>query len=153
MADGAACEAGDTLHSWPRLRATGGMVDASRPATLGERYACTMFVELPRTETVIAIEEGAARLEMRVHGRALLHAGIWINRGVLAPGYLADVNLIDFDNLSLPQPEYVNDLPNGAGRYIQGSTGYDYTIVNGDVFMDHGTHTGTLAGRLVRSGR
>jgi hypothetical protein len=61
------------------------MVDASRPATLGERYACTMFVELPRTETVIAIEEGAARLEMRVHGRELSHAGIWINRGVLAP--------------------------------------------------------------------
>jgi hypothetical protein len=85
MADGAACEAGDTLHSWPCLRATGGMVDASRPATLGERYACTMFVELPRTETVIAIEEGAARLEMRVHGRELSHAGIWINRGVLAP--------------------------------------------------------------------
>jgi hypothetical protein len=44
-----------------------------------------MFVELPRTEMVIAIEEGAVPLEMRVHGRALLHAGIWINRGVLAP--------------------------------------------------------------------
>ena len=53
--------------------------------SLGERYACTMFVELPRTEMVIAIEEGAVPLEMRVHGRALLHAGIWINRGVLAP--------------------------------------------------------------------
>ena len=74
-------------------------------------------------------------------------------RGRLQAGNFADINVIDFDNLSLPQPEYVNDLPNGAGRYIQGSTGYDYTIVNGDVFMDHGTHTGTLAGRLVRSGR
>jgi hypothetical protein len=45
----------------------------------------------------------------------------------------------------------VNDLPNGAGRYIQGASGYDYTIVNGEVFMDHGVHTGTLAGRVVRS--
>ena len=73
------------------------------------------------------------------------------DRGALRVGAYADVNVIDFDNLSLPQPQYVNDFPNGAGRYIQGSSGYDYTIVNGDVFMDHGQHTGTLAGRVVRS--
>ena len=73
------------------------------------------------------------------------------DRGVLAEGKFADVNVIDFENLSLPQPEYVNDLPNGAGRYIQGSSGYDYTIVNGEIFMDHGEHTGNLPGRLVRS--
>ena len=71
--------------------------------------------------------------------------------GSARDGAFADVNVIDFDNLTLPQPEYVNDLPNGAGRYVQGSSGYDYTIVNGEVFMDHGQHTGTLAGRLVRS--
>jgi N-acyl-D-amino-acid deacylase len=73
------------------------------------------------------------------------------DRGVLRPGAYADVNVIDFDNLTLPQPEFVHDLPNGAGRYIQGSSGYDYTIVNGQVFMDHGQHTDTLAGRVVRS--
>ena len=55
------------------------------------------------------------------------------------------------DGLHLPQPEYVNDLPNGAGRYVQGSSGYDYTLVNGYVFMDHGEHTGALAGRMLRS--
>ena len=53
--------------------------------------------------------------------------------------------------LHLPVPEYVHDFPNGAGRYIQGSSGYDYTLVNGEVFMDHGEHTGALAGRLLRS--
>ena len=74
-------------------------------------------------------------------------------RGRLAAGNYADINVIDFENLSLPQPEYVNDLPNGAGRYIQGSSGYDYTLVNGEVFMDHGQHAGALPGRLVRSGR
>jgi N-acyl-D-amino-acid deacylase len=73
------------------------------------------------------------------------------DRGVLRPGAYADVNVIDFDNLTLPQPEFVNDLPNGAGRYIQGASGYDYTIVNGEVFMDHGVHAGALAGRVVRS--
>ena len=72
-------------------------------------------------------------------------------RGVLAPGAYADLNVIDFEGLSLPAPEYVTDLPGGAGRYIQRSTGYDYTIVNGEVFMDHGVHTGALAGRMLRS--
>ena len=72
-------------------------------------------------------------------------------RGRVQVGNYADLNVIDFDAMSLPQPEYVHDLPNGAGRYIQGSTGYDYTIVNGQVFMDHGEHVGTLAGRVVRS--
>jgi N-acyl-D-amino-acid deacylase len=73
------------------------------------------------------------------------------DRGVLRAGAYADANVIDLDDLTLPQPEFVNDLPNGAGRYIQGASGYDYTIVNGEVFMDHGQHTGQLAGRVVRS--
>ncbi len=73
------------------------------------------------------------------------------DRGVLRPGAFADVNVIDLDNLTLPQPEFVHDLPHGAGRYIQAATGYDYTIVNGQVFMDHGAHTGVLSGRVVRS--
>jgi N-acyl-D-aspartate/D-glutamate deacylase len=51
----------------------------------------------------------------------------------------------------LPHPQYVHDFPNEAGRYIQGSSGYDYTLVNGYVFMDHGEHTGALAGRMLRS--
>ena len=73
------------------------------------------------------------------------------DRGLLREGAYADVNVIDFDHLTLPQPEFVHDLPNGAGRYIQGASGYDYTIVNGQVFMDHGAPTGALAGRVVRS--
>ncbi|MFT7600683.1 MAG: N-acyl-D-amino-acid deacylase [Acidimicrobiales bacterium] len=72
-------------------------------------------------------------------------------RGRLIEGNFADVNVIDFDNLQLPQPEYVFDFPNGAGRYIQKSSGYDYTVVNGEVFMDHGEHTGSLAGQTLRS--
>ena len=71
------------------------------------------------------------------------------DRGVLRPGAYADVNVIDFDNLTLPQPEFVHDLPNGAGRYIQGSSGYDYTIVNGAGL--HGPrHPHRRAGRTGR---
>ena len=72
-------------------------------------------------------------------------------RGRLVEGAYADINVIDFDNLRLPQPEYVFDFPNGAGRYIQRASGYDYTIVNGQVFMDHGEHTGAFAGTTLRS--
>lgn len=85
MADGVELAGGEALHAWPKVRSGGKLVDLARPAALGERFACTMFVELPRTETSIVLQEGRARLEMRVHGRELTHAGIWINRGVLAP--------------------------------------------------------------------
>jgi N-acyl-D-aspartate/D-glutamate deacylase len=72
------------------------------------------------------------------------------DRGVLTPDAFADVNVFDPDALVLPQPRYVHDLPGGAGRYVQGSSGYDWTLVNGEVFMDHGEHTGALAGQLLR---
>jgi N-acyl-D-amino-acid deacylase len=73
------------------------------------------------------------------------------DRGVLRPGAYADVNVIDFDGLTLHQPEFVHDFPGGAGRYIQRADGYDCTIVNGQVFMEQGEHTGALAGTLLRS--
>ncbi len=45
----------------------------------------------------------------------------------------------------------MHDFPHGAGRYVQEATGYDYTLVNGQVFMDHGEHTGVFAGRLLKN--
>ena len=72
------------------------------------------------------------------------------DRGRLQPGAYADVNVIDFDHLHLPPPTYEHDFPDGAGRFVQGATGYDYTLVNGEVFMDHGEHTGVLAGAMLR---
>jgi len=73
------------------------------------------------------------------------------DRGRLAPGAYADVNVIDLDGMRLPQPEYVHDFPAGAGRYLQRARGYDWTVVNGEVFMERGAHTGALAGRTLRS--
>jgi len=72
-------------------------------------------------------------------------------RGLLAPGAHADVNVLDPEALGLPLPEHVRDLPGGAGRLIQRAEGYRATIVNGQVALEDGEHTGTLAGRLLRS--
>ena len=73
------------------------------------------------------------------------------DRGVLHEGAYADINVIDFDNLAMELPEYKHDFPASAGRYVQRGCGYEQVIVNGQVFMEHGEHTGALAGRTLRS--
>jgi N-acyl-D-aspartate/D-glutamate deacylase len=73
------------------------------------------------------------------------------DRGRLQPGAFADVNVFDLDAMTLHQPEYVHDFPGGAGRFVQRADGYAATVVNGQVFMEHGEHTGAFAGRLLRS--
>jgi N-acyl-D-aspartate/D-glutamate deacylase len=72
------------------------------------------------------------------------------DRGLLRPGYRADMNVIDFDRLQLGQPLVMHDLPAGGRRIIQGATGYDATMVAGVVTMRDGISTGALPGRLVR---
>lgn len=72
------------------------------------------------------------------------------DRGVLKPGYKADVNIIDFDNLCLHPPEVVNDLPAGGRRLVQRASGYEVTIISGKVAFREGEPTGELNGRLVR---
>ena len=73
------------------------------------------------------------------------------DRGRIREGSYADVNIIDFENLAIHAPEFVYDFPNGAGRYIQKASGYDLTLVNGQIFMKDGEHQGPLAGRVIRS--
>ncbi|HVJ95733.1 MAG TPA: D-aminoacylase [Acidimicrobiia bacterium] len=74
-----------------------------------------------------------------------------VDRGVLAPGQFADVNVLDLDRLALPLPEYVHDFPAGAGRYVQKSDGYRATLVNGAIFVEDGEPTGNHAGVTLRS--
>jgi N-acyl-D-aspartate/D-glutamate deacylase len=72
------------------------------------------------------------------------------DRGVLAPGYRADVNVIDYAQLRLPAPEMVSDLPAGGKRLLQRAEGYVATIVRGEVIYERGEPTGALPGRLIR---
>lgn len=71
-------------------------------------------------------------------------------RGRLAPGAFADVNVIDFEGLEMEVPEFVTDFPEAAGRFTQRARGYAYTIVNGEIVIEDGRHTGRLPGQLVR---
>jgi N-acyl-D-aspartate/D-glutamate deacylase len=75
------------------------------------------------------------------------------DRGVLAPGKKADVNLIDFQGLRVQKPEIVYDLPAGGRRLVQRVDGYKATFVSGLPVFEDGQHTGALPGRLVRAGR
>ena len=70
---------------------------------------------------------------------------------MLKPGAFADVNVFDLDALALPLPEYVHDFPAGAGRYVQKSSGYRNTLVNGRVFMEGDRPTGEHAGVTLRA--
>jgi N-acyl-D-amino-acid deacylase len=72
------------------------------------------------------------------------------DRGVLAVGRKADINVIDYDGLRLSTPEVLYDLPAGGRRITQGARGYEALIVSGVVVSRGGEPTGALPGRLVR---
>jgi N-acyl-D-aspartate/D-glutamate deacylase len=75
------------------------------------------------------------------------------DRGVLAPGFKADLNLVDHEHLNLRLPEMVHDLPAGARRLIQRADGWKATICSGEVTFEDGEHTDARPGRLIRGGQ
>ena len=72
------------------------------------------------------------------------------DRGRIAPGLRADINVIDFENLALGMPEVHHDLPAGGRRLIQKASGYRVTMVGGQIVSRNDTATGALPGKLVR---
>jgi N-acyl-D-aspartate/D-glutamate deacylase len=73
-----------------------------------------------------------------------------LDRGVLAPGYRADLNVIDFDALTARRPTMRHDLPAGGKRLVQSADGYVATVVAGQVTYENGVAAGPLPGRLIR---
>jgi len=86
------------------------------------------------------------RLQARETARAV---GLY-DRGVLKPGYRADLNVIDYDNLRLHAPQIAYDLPAGGKRLLQRASGYAATVVAGQVTYRDGEATEALPGRLLR---
>jgi N-acyl-D-aspartate/D-glutamate deacylase len=88
---------------------------------------------------VVAVQSRKTALSVGLH-----------DRGLIAPGYKADVNVIDYDKLHLHPPEVHYDLPVGGRRLLQQVDGYDATIVSGVVTRREGRATGARPGKLVR---
>jgi len=87
---------------------------------------------------------------IKAHCRDTAEAVGLLDRGILAPGYKADINIIDFEGLKLHRPEVHYDLPAGGRRLMQFADGYVATIVSGEVIYRDGKSTGARPGRLVR---
>ncbi len=87
---------------------------------------------------------------VRMLSRDSAHAVGLDDRGRIAAGYKADLNLIDLDRLHLHAPEVAHDLPTGGRRLVQRADGYVATVVDGAVVRRYGEATGALPGRLVR---
>ncbi len=94
-------------------------------------------------------------LEFLVHKQTAATARTYglHDRGVIAPGYRADLNVIDFTELHLERPIVVHDLPAGGKRIVQRSKGYRHTFVHGIEVAHDGEDTGARPGRLLRGFR
>ena len=91
-------------------------------------------------------------LEYLIH-RQTLKTARWMgfhDRGLIAPGYRADLNVIDASNMKLHLPEVIHDLPAGGRRLMQKASGYTATLLAGQVTHRDGDPTGAKPGRLVR---
>ena len=119
----------------------GAISDASFPTTLVQHWSRdrTKGEKLP-LETVIKMQTSETANLLGIE-----------DRGVIEEGYKADINVIDYEGLTLHEPEIVNDLPAGGRRLVQKASGYDYTIVSGEIAFIKGEATGVLNGRLIRN--
>jgi N-acyl-D-aspartate/D-glutamate deacylase len=104
-----------------------------------------LLSELTREQGVYSLPEAIHRIT----GKSAEIIGLK-ERGELREGWHADINIIDYENLSTCQPEYVNDFPHGGGRFIVKSQGYDATIVAGRVVVENCKHTGQRPGQVIR---
>jgi len=94
----------------------------------------------------------AFTLEQAVRMLTLVPATLWgfADRGLIREGLAADLVVFDPDTIAAEMPEVVDDLPAGARRLIQRTRGIAATVVNGEVLLRDGKHTGALAGQLLR---
>jgi N-acyl-D-aspartate/D-glutamate deacylase len=97
-------------------------------------------------------QKGAFTLEQAVRMLSFVPATLWgfADRGLVRPGFAADLVVFDPATVGPDMPEVVNDLPAGARRLVQRARGIAATVVNGEVLLRDGKHTGALPGRLLR---
>ena len=142
-------------------RTIGGRVEGTLPSATSSASATSVLWLIRRYSTFTLMHWGRDRptgrlpLPELVHGlcRATALTMGLNDRGLLAPGYKADINVIDFERLHLHPPEVSYDLPSGARRLVQRAEGYVATVLSGRTVYRDGKHSGELPGRLVRGER
>ncbi|WP_299322936.1 amidohydrolase family protein [Parasphingopyxis sp.] len=117
----------------------GTICDAASPTFMLEHWV------RDRERGTISIQNAVKR---QCHDTARLYG--LNDRGVLAPGFLADINVIDLDNIKLEKPWLAFDLPAGGKRLLQKAHGYDYTIKSGEITFVKGEVTEARPGGLIR---
>ena len=133
-------EAGDTVNSLSDGGAHCGTIcDAASPTFMLEHWV------RDRKGKRISLENAVKR---QCRDTALLYG--LSDRGLIAPGYLADINVIDFDKIKLGKPWLAFDLPAGGKRLLQKADGYDVTIKSGQVTFRNGEYLGVHPGGLIR---
>ena len=112
------------------------------------RYPSYVLSELVRAQGALSIERAVNRMTerpARLHGLA--------DRGVLRPGFAADVCVIDPERIGVEPVEFVYDLPGGAYRLHQAGRGYRAVLVNGAVAIDEDRVTEVRSGRTLSARR
>jgi N-acyl-D-aspartate/D-glutamate deacylase len=99
-----------------------------------------------RQRKIMLLEEAIRKLTFMPASIFGIH-----DRGLLRPGMAADIFVFDPASIDLEKPQQVNDLPEGAPRFIQHARGIHYSIVNGSILMKNGAHTGAYPGKVLRS--
>ena len=108
-------------------------------------YTTHMLGHWVRERAVLTLEEAVRKLSFVPASIFGLH-----DRGMVRPGLAADLVVFDPDTVAPEEPSEAADLPGGAVRLKQLARGIDYTVVNGQVLIDHGEHTGAYPGRVLR---
>ena len=104
-----------------------------------------LLSDLTRDRGVYTLEEAVHRIT----GKSAEIIGLK-ERGLLKEGWHADINVIDYAKLGTRHAEYVNDFPHGGGRFVVKSTGYEATLVAGEVVVRNCEHTGHRPGQVLR---
>ena len=112
----------------------------------GYGYSSVLLGHWVRQQKIMSVEAAVKKLTFDLAHGFGIH-----DRGLLQPGMAADIVVFDPDTIkSLPQDK-VSDLPGGAWRMRELAVGVHYTVVNGEVLIENGSHTGALPGRVIRN--
>jgi N-acyl-D-aspartate/D-glutamate deacylase len=112
----------------------------------GYGYSTRLLGYWVREQQIMSLEKAVRRLTFE----SASTFGIF-DRGLLRPGMAADITIFDPDTVRPLPEDRVDDFPAGGWRFRELADGIHTTIVNGQVLIEHGQHTGALPGRIVRN--